>query len=138
MYQVGQSGYNAIMSNWMLNADATNDLDLDCLAAKGTLSPQAIDFFSYDTGTGEISLEWNSAPVGNQLATDVLKVLVFDKSSGLLYFEDTIIARSTAAHAFDITPGLTFGNLTIYCFFVQGSGSTMIVSDSVAHVATAP
>jgi hypothetical protein len=137
MYQVGQSGYNAIMSNWMLNADSANLLVAACKAAKGTLSPQAITSAIYTTGTGALNSIWTEDLVGNQLSTDLLRVLVFDKSSGLLYFFEPNQARSTEANLITLPVGLTATNLEVFFFFKQGTGSLMIVSDSVHLTATA-
>jgi hypothetical protein len=125
-----KSGYNALMSNWLLNADANDLLVAACSASKGTLAPQILTIATYDSVSGDVSISWNQNLVGNQLATDLAKVLVFDKSSGLLYFEDSSDARSTNNTTFTINTGLTATNLECYLFFSQGSGSSMIVSDS--------
>jgi hypothetical protein len=136
-YQSGQSGYNAIMSDWMLNADGSNLLVAACKASKGTLSPQSIATAVYLTGSGELSLTWVQSLVGNQLATDVVRILVFNKASGILYFKSPSSERSEAGTTVELPTGLTATNLEVFTFFKQGTGSSMIVSDSVHRTATA-
>lgn len=136
-YQTGQSGYNAIMSDWLLNADANDLLVSDCSVSKGTLSQQLLDGVEYDTATGITIFDWTQSLVGNQLATDIAIAVIFDKSSGLLYFWEDGDLRSGNSLSMTITIGLTATNLECYLFFSQGTGSTMIVSDSDHVTATA-
>lgn len=136
-YQSGQSGYNAVMSDWLFNADVTNDLIAACSISKGTLSPQSIDISTYATGTGLVEIAWTESLVGNQLSTDKPHALIFDKSSGLLYFDSGANTRAEETMSMTIPTGLTVANLLTFAFFSQGSGSTMIVSDSTSYVTEA-
>lgn len=136
-YQVGQSGYNAITSDWMLNADSNNFLVAACKAAKGTLSPQAIDISTYVTGTGLVEIAWTEALSGNQLTTDKPHALIFDKGTGLLHFSNGANTRAEETMLMTIPTGLTVANLLTFLFFSQGVGSTMIVSDSTSYVTEA-
>jgi hypothetical protein len=79
------------------------------------------------------------ALVGNQLATDVAHAVIFDKSTGILYYSDGAVPKTRTDEGIDITvpAGLTATNLECYLFFSQGSGSTMIVSDSAHDKASA-
>jgi hypothetical protein len=130
-YQTGQSGYNAIMSNWMLNADSSDLLVSACSMAKGTLAVQAVDTGTYDVGT--VNLEWTESLVGNQLTTDVAHAVVFNKDTGNLYYSDGTLPKTRADEVitFNIPSGITPADCEAYLFFSQGTGSSMIVSDSV-------
>jgi len=134
-YQTGMSGYNAIMSDWMLNADSGNLLVAACKASKGTLAIQNISTAVYSTNN--LQVDWMEVLVGNQLTTDIAHLLVFDKSTGILYYSDgtTPATRGdeTMDHGID---GLTATNLEVFLFFSQGTGSQMIVSDSDHMTAT--
>lgn len=137
-YYSDKSGYNAIMSDWLLNADASDLLVSACKISKGTLVPQVITTAQYNTGTGVLTIDWAENTTGNALSTDVLKAVVFDKSTGLLYFDNSAAVRSGETDDITIASGLTATNLEVFTFFVQGSGSSMIVSDSDHITAAAP
>lgn len=137
-FAVGKSGYNAIMSEFLLNAPVSNLLTAAVKLSKGTLSPQAINVFGYTAGDGKCNPGWTLGLVGNQLGTDVPQYVIFDKSTGILYFRAGQATRADEGDEVTIPLGLTPSNLECYTFFTQGSGSSMIISDSVHKVAQVP
>lgn len=127
------SGYNAFMQELLLNAPASNLLTSAVKIAKGTLASVSITSATYNTGDGTCTLVISSALVGNQLLTDVPHLFVFDKSTGLIYYFDPANTRDDGGFWVTLPTGLTPSNLEVFVFFSQGSGSSMIVSDS-AHI----
>lgn len=136
-FSVGKSGYNAIMSEFLLNAPGSNLLTSAVSISKGTLAKTGAIEATYDTG--DLQITWSKTLVGNMLLTDVAHVVIFDKSTGLLYFSDGDVAKTRNDESINcaIGAGLTATNLECYLFFSQGSGSSMIVSDSVHDTAQA-
>jgi hypothetical protein len=129
-YYSDKSGFNAIMSDWLVNSDSSNLLVAACSVSKGTLAPQTITSAALD-GT-LLSAIWTENLVGNQLTTDVAHAVVFDKANGNLYFSDgdTATTRGDESMSITLPAGLVATNLECFFFFSQGSGSEMIISDS--------
>ena len=131
-YYTSMSGYNAITSNWLLNAPSSNLLTAAVSISKGTLASTQISSATYNTSGGSLAIVFPSAASGNQLATDTQVCVVFDDSTGLLYVKSNSGMRMTGSNSYTLPAGLTATNLLVFLFFVQGSGSSMIVSDSTS------
>jgi len=137
-YYTNMSGYNAITSNWLLNADGSDLLDGDCLFSKGTLAPQAID--TAVLSGSNITVSWTENLTGNQLTSDQPVGFVFNKATGDLYQYTGGPPKTRGSESFSMSVpnGLSAADLRAYVFFSQGTGSSMIISDSENVVCTAP
>jgi hypothetical protein len=131
------SGFNAWISKNYAPSDSAGVLDDGAIMSKGTLFPQAIDSANYDTVTGQGTITWSQDLTGNQLGTDLTLLVVLDAENQDLYFFSDAGGREGEETSYTIRTGLTAANVICFLFFAQGTGSEMIVSDSVAEICVA-
>lgn len=134
-----RSGYNNLTSEFLMTVDASNKLQVSTLVSKGTLETLGQLTATYNTSNGVVDLSWtNISPTGNGLGSDVVRAVIYDKVNQLLYYRTVTEVRSVGGDTVTIASGLTATNVIAFAFAVQGSGSSMIVSDSVSDVCAAP
>lgn len=137
-YQTGKSGFNAVVSEFLSTLDGTNKLTVATKLMKGTLVGVNSFTSTYATSDGAVDLVWtNNAGTGNALGTDLAIIIAYDKVNSKLYAFATANPRSAANATVEMPSGLTATNVIIFLAFSQGTGSQMIVSDSVGDVAAA-
>lgn len=135
---VKMSGYNYFVKTNINLLDATDYMDADCLSSKGTLEGTSIVLATYNSGTGVGTVEWDITPTGNGLDTDLMYVVVWDKSSKIGYAFSPSETRADETIDVALPAGLTATNLRLYLSCYRGSGSSFEVSDSVNAVCSAP
>lgn len=137
-FAVKESGFNKIVREFIMTQDGSNKLTTSTKMAKGTLLGLGTLTCSYNTLNGSVATEWTGTQVqGNGLGSDSVKLVIYDKANQQLYFPNHSGTREDGLGAANIASGLTATNLIAYIFAVQGSGSSMLVSDSSADVVAA-
>lgn len=131
------SGFNAWISQNIGLLDGSNELTTSAIMGKGTLTPTAMLTKTYDTASGAVEVTFLNSAAGNQTTSDIAVLVAYDQANNQLYSEITPYSRVTGGADITIPAGLTASNVKIYLFFKQGSGSSLLVSDSVGAVADA-
>lgn len=135
MFYTNMSGCNAwIKENYAL-ASSAGVIDENAIMSKGTL--QATDglVFTYNAGTGAADLSWrDNTGEGNALGTDSVGVVVLNPSQQKLTTHFEAVTRTSGTVSLTLSVGLDDPGLIAYLFFFRGTGSEMIVSDSVGVV----
>ena len=135
----GKSGYNAFMSEMLLSVDASHDLQVTSRVTIGSLEPASGVTVTYATATGATIFTWDEDVYGNGLLTDYVGVIVYDKTTQVFRGYTTgTTTRDDETKTVTLATGLTATNLMGFLWFYRGTGSTFVVSDSVADVAAAP
>lgn len=137
MFYSGMSGFNAWISANYANASSVGILGANAVMSRGTLEGVTGVVGTYQTGTGGIAVEWDGTIFGNGLDTDTVCLVAYDISTQNIYTQIGSFTRVDNACSFDIPVGLTATNIIIWIFFTQGTGSAMIVSDSIGDVCAA-
>lgn len=118
--------YSAIVGGAMAPA-ITPDPDL-FIFSKGTMTPTSVSAASViSAGADTITLAWPATPVDvTQLASDLVNVVLFNKTTGLSAVIDATVARSAGALTPGIPPGFaTLGDIVDVYFAFYGAPSTM-------------
>lgn len=137
-FNSAMSGFNRWISENIGLLITGNKMNATAIMAKGTLTPTAILTHTYNTASGAVECTWLGTAVGNQTTSDLLVIVAYDNVNGALYSETTNYVRNVAGGDITIATGLTASNVIVYCFFIQGTGPNLIVSDSEGHVCVAP
>lgn len=107
--------------------------------SEGKLLATAIATATYNTGTGEYILTWDSSAISNQKSTDPLVVLIYSEEVASFFQSIEVLTRTDATIADTITTGLDPAKLHAYMFFSQYDGSELkLVSTSDYSVVSAP
>lgn len=135
----GLSGFNSAVREFILTMDGSNKLVVSTKFIKGTLQGLQSVAATYTTGSGSMDFVFvGAAGGGNGLATDQFYALVYDKSTQLFHYTTYMAVREDGLASGTIATGLTATNLIAWCWFSQGTGSEMIVSDSLGDAVAAP
>lgn len=129
-FAVKSTGWANVMSEFLSTLDGSLKLTTSTKMAKGTLLSTVITTATYATATGALSFLWNGDLQGNQSEDDNVFYVVYDKANNKLYSGVCGITRVEASASETIVSGLTATNLILYVFFIQGTGSEMIIGDS--------
>lgn len=138
MYYTNKSGFNAFISENINTLDGSNKLQVSSIMSKGTLDGVASITATYNTGDGEIVVTFDDTVEGNGLATDIAYLVVYDVAGNKLALYTDNDERSSGTTGCTISSGLTATSVIVWLFFTQGTGSSLIVSDSVGDVCAAP
>jgi hypothetical protein len=130
------SGFNAWISQNYSLSDATGKMTINNLMAKGTLEPLAGSLLA-DPSLGTIAVTWDGTITGNGLATDTVLFVVYDNSSEDLVLVDP--SETRASESATVDPGFTAEEDDIvYAFCTRGTGTELVVSDSLGVAALVP
>lgn len=137
-FAVKESGFNKIVREFIMSQDGSNKLTTSTKMAKGTLLGLGTLTCTYTANNGGLETSWSlTGAQGNGLATDEVKLVVYDKANQQLYFPGHMATREDGIGAASIASGLVATNLIAYIFAVQGSGSDLKISDSSADAVSA-
>jgi len=136
-YYSNMSGFNAWLSENYALADSDGILDETAVMSKGTLTPTVPTVAEYTTGSGSLEIQWDTDLLGNQTINDIVCAVVLDVTGQRLLGFTTINIRATGTTTLTIETGLTATAIVVYLFFIQGTGSELIVSDSSSAICTA-
>lgn len=125
------SGFNAFIKENIELLDSSNLLTVSAVMSKGTLAPTSQVTTSYNPATGVASVTWNTDLTGNASATDSVIIIAYDKANNKLYFKSSNELRGDASDTIELRSGLTASNVYCWVFFYRGTGSELIVSDSL-------
>jgi len=98
------------------------------IMAKGSLESANISQAINDAGS--LSIDWNTATIGNGEATDEAVGVVYDVLNGVAFVSDTGTPRSDGSLTIEVGAGRVSAQLKAYIFFNRGAGSSLIVSNS--------
>ena len=128
------SGYNRwIQLNLPFLSEGVPAATLDLIMSKGTLTGVQGFSAAMDPASGIIAFTWtNNTGQGNALSTDQMHVVVLGINGQLLSSQLLATTRVTGNGEIDIPTGEDPTNFNAYAFFIQGSGSSLSVSDSVS------
>jgi len=132
------SGFNKFISLNYGTLSVANKLSLTSIMSKGTLEPAPISTCTYATATGEIQVTYPITPSGNGLATDECEILAYDEVGDKLFYSHSGATRGDGANSITIDAGLSPAAVFVWIFFYQGSGQSLLVSDSDSSVTVAP
>ena len=138
MFYTDMSGFNKFISLNIGTLDGSNKLVAGSIMAKGTLESIPSIVATYATGTGVVNCVGSGVPTGNGLTTDAVYVVAYDKVSGDIACEVAGENRSNGDWSLTFTAGLTATNVIAWVFCQRGTGSELVVSDSVGDVCAAP
>ena len=132
-FQSSMSGFNKWISENYSLVDGSNLLTVNNLMSKGTLDPASILDLDYDSGTGVVSVTFDSAIQGDGLGTDeVICIGMIQGDNPVIINTSTGQTRSDGSCNITFATGLLAGTMLVWIFFVQGTGSEMKVSDSTS------
>lgn len=132
------SGFNKFISvNYPLST-SEGILQASSLVSQGTLETLHTNTSTYNTGTGFVDTTFDDTIQGNGLATDVVVHVIYNISTGQVWIETNSSDRTTGEASTQIPTGLTATNLIAYVFAFRGTGSELVVSDSIGDVCAAP
>lgn len=137
MFYSNMSGFNAWISQNYSLADATGVIDETAIMAKGTLEPVPTVTATYDTSNGQIAVTYGSGISGNGDTDDFAQIVVYDKTDKRFFFTFNDVIRGDGSNVVTSTTGLTATNVFVWVFCSRGTGSELIVSDSLGAVCTA-
>lgn len=120
----GMSGYNFFVKRNIAEFDGTPDYEAVKLT-EGKLSPLAALACTYDTANGNLSMVWEKNLGNNGKDDDEVYWLIYDKTSGLWYYCDAVVARDDVSDTQTIVDGLTATDLTIYAVVAQYTGTIL-------------
>ncbi|NTW77529.1 MAG: hypothetical protein HGB33_07130 [Syntrophaceae bacterium] len=138
MFYSNMSGFNAWISNNLNLLDGSKQLTASAIMSKGTLEGVSAVTATYATASGEVELTWDGTIFGNGETTDLCRLVVYDKANEDLYFFGGIFTRADENFVATIKIGLTATGVIAYLFFTRGTGSELVVSDSIGDVCAAP
>jgi len=122
------SGFNAFCKA-NLNSVTTNVDYPNLKISQGSLDPAPITSATYNTPN--VDFVWSTAAQGNGSETDVMVGIVIDSVNKVAFVDTTFSARVDGGDSLNVGAGRTAADLKAYLFAVQGSGSSMIVSNSI-------
>lgn len=131
------SGFNRWISLNYALANSSGVISNTAIMAQGTLEPTDSNTSTYNTATGEVLTTFNVTTHGNGLATDNIVLVVYDTVNKDFYVANQEDPRSEGSIETTIPTGLTATNVIAWVFFYRGTGSEMIVSDSLGDVCAA-
>jgi hypothetical protein len=132
------SGFNKFISyNYSLLSGA-NSLQAGCISSRGTLESITTPAPVYNTGPGTVVATWDQEVFGNGLLTDTVLILVYNKVTNLVLGINTDAIRDDETATVLVGSGLDETNLACAVFAIQGTGSSMTVSDSLFVDVTTP
>lgn len=122
------TGFNAFVKANLLSI--TSDTDYDNIKlSQGSLESAPITAVELD-GTS-VDFTFDASVIGNGLATDEMVGVVIDSVNNVAYVNDSGVNRSVTSLSITVPAGLTVGDLKAYLFVKRGSGSSLIVSNSI-------
>lgn len=138
LYYSNMSGFNAWISQNYSLADSAGVIDETAIMTKGTLTPILDCQGGYDTGDGSTSVDYTANIVGNASATDSMSAIAYHVPTGNFYFAiDADVRDGSTLQISGVPSGLTATDLIVWAFATSGTGSEMIVSDSLGDVCNA-
>lgn len=125
------SGFNAFISQNYSLSEADGELNNTCLMSKGTLFSGTGITQALINGSN-IDIDYSTVVSGNAAGTDGIVIVLFHQPSlELEVFEPT---ETRADGSLSVTPTIGMSeDDPVWLFFVQGTGSSMIVSDSTEY-----
>jgi hypothetical protein len=128
------SGFNAFVSKNYHELGTGNVIDSSCVMSQGSLEPLSSLVSATIVGT-DVDVVWSSVIQGNGLATDKVACVYYQAGNDILEMIPTFMTRLNAGESF--TPTNTpEENDVIFLFTYRGTGSSFVVSDSKAILAT--
>lgn len=132
------SGFNAFISTNYDTLDGSNFLQASSVIAKGTLETVHSNTSTYNSATGAITVTYSGEILGNGLDGDLVYAVAVDRSTGNFYFSVGDDTRNALSIEITAPTGLTATNITTWVFAYRGTGSELVVSDSIGDVCAAP
>lgn len=110
----------------------------DVVATEGLLEPAPLTGLqTYDAATGDTVINFETATIGNGLATDLVQCIVVDEINGVaISSPSTGNVRNDGVINFNIGAGRDFLDLHAYVFLHRGEGSEIEVSNSIYTLLT--
>lgn len=129
-FQKAMSGFNFFIKQSIAEFDGSpvyGNLKL----TEGKLFAVAEMTASYHSPSGATVLLWDEAIGNNGALTDKVFSAVYDSSTGLWYFAPAEAARDDETDTVTLPTGLTFGNIEVWAWAIQYSGTLVnVISDS--------
>lgn len=130
-FQKSMSGFNFFIKRNIAEFDGSPDYSV-LKITEGKLSAISTLASTYTPGTGLLSLTWAKNLGNNGADDDSVCWLCYDTSTGIFYFQDAVVDRSTEADTQTIETGLNYNNLRVWAFCAQYVGTILdIISDAV-------
>lgn len=134
----GMSGFNAFIKRNIAVFVAVPDFTTIQLT-EGKLSALGSQPCTYDTATGEVTINWLENYGNNGASDDKVFWIIYDQGTGLFYFAPAEIARDSTPDVQTIVSGLTVTDLHAYVFAAKYAGTIVsMVSWAFVDVLAAP
>lgn len=100
---------------------------------EGLLEPAPLTGLqTYDEPSGAVQINFDTATIGNGLATDLVQCVVVDEVNGVaISSPSTGNVRTDGVIDFNVGSGRTFTDLHAYLFLHRGEGSEIEVSNAI-------
>lgn len=131
------SGFNSWISKNYALADSAGLIDETAIMASGTLEGTASFAATYNTATGVVLTDYDPTIHGNGDEADFVATIVYDTVGKNFYFDINNLGRGDEEDTVTIPAGLTAANVLAFMFLNRGTGTELIVSDSIGTVCTA-
>ena len=130
-FEKGMSGYNRFTS---INLKAMTDKDAydEMLMTRGKLEKTgSAAGCTYATATGIVVWDWTPGIMGNGEDTDKAMCIALDVANKVAWASIGASTRVDESDNTNIGAGRTLADIRCYVGFYRGSGSTLMVADSV-------
>ena len=130
-FEKAYSGYNRFLSV-NVKAMASGTAYESIMTSRGKLEKaSAMDGTTYTPANGEIEITWTGNLMGNGLATDKSLIVITDVVNKIAFISAGGATREDGSEVIDIGEGRTAANLKSYLGFYRGTGTSLMVSDSL-------
>lgn len=130
------SGFNAFMSENYSQLTVGNFIDTSNVISKGSLEGLASFTGASISGT-TLTLSFNGAISGNGLATDVIKIVIWNQATDALKLYSTTLDRQDNGGTVTVDSGVAEDDVC-FVFLHRGTGADFKVSDSQGILITSP
>jgi len=136
-FQRKQSGYNRFTS---VNVKAAADTPVisDVVMTEGQLeAPSSILGATYDDSLTDVNIAWPTVTLGNGDADDTMLLVVIDTENNVAFIDSSTYVRSDSAGTVTVGTGRTAADLAVFVAAFRGTGTDLIVANSLYSAVTA-
>jgi len=130
-FEKAYSGYNRFLSV-NVKAMASGTAYESILTSRGKLEKvSAMDGSTYPVTVTKVEVTWTGNLMGNGLATDKSLLVIVDVVNKVAWISAGGSTREDGSEEVEVGEGRTAANLKSYLGFYRGTGTSLMVSDSV-------